>query len=102
MRNARMKAEIQTMLDIEHRRDARHAAHHQGEIGSVHGTVTDLSRSGCRVLTEIALLPESVVWIKVGGHGPFMARVVWYDGMAAGCEFSGKLHPDLVQELLGA
>jgi hypothetical protein len=101
-----MKAEIQKTHrdggDTEHRRDARHAAHHDGAIGSVQGVVTDLSRSGCRVLTDDPLTPESVVWIKVGGHGPFMARVVWYDGVAAGCEFSGKLHPDLVQELLAA
>jgi hypothetical protein len=101
-----MRAEIQTTPetggDTEHRRDARHAGHYQGEIGSLQGVVTDLSRSGCRVLTDEPLAPDSVVWIKVGGHGPFMARIVWYDGKAAGCEFSGKLHPDLVQGLLNS
>lgn len=96
-----MKAEIQKTADAERRRDPRHEAQQDGEIGQVHGVVTNVSPNGCRVLTDVALAPDSVVWIKMGEHGPFMARVVWYDGQAAGCEFSGKLQPELVQELRG-
>lgn len=98
-----MKAEIQTTPHIgdERRRDPRHPARHEGEIGQVQGVVTNVSAHGCRVLTDDPMTPDSVVWIRMGEHGPFMARVVWYDAGAAGCEFSGKLPPDLVQELHG-
>ncbi len=100
-----MKAEVQLGREPDHRRDARHVAQHEGEIGAsgagtLPATVTDLSRSGCRVVIDQALAPESVIWLKVAGHGPFMARVVWYDGTAAGCEFAGKLHPEVVNSLL--
>jgi hypothetical protein len=99
-----MKAEVQLRREPDHRRDARHAAQYPGEVASgseaVVATVTDLSRSGCRVVIAEALQPDSVIWLKVGGHGPVMARVVWYDGTAAGCEFAGKLHPDVVDSLL--
>ena len=98
-----MQAVIQVRR--EDRRESRHFAHRDGEIepvgsDSVPGVVTDLSRSGFRIVVDEPLTPESVVWLKVGGHGPFMARVVWYDGTAAGCEFAGKLHADIVGNLL--
>ena len=99
-----MQAVIQ-MRREDPRREARHFAHRDGEIepvgsDSVAGVVTDLSRSGFRIVIDEPLAPESVVWLKVGEQGPFMARVVWYDGTAAGCEFAGRLHPDVVAGLL--
>ncbi len=98
-----MQAVIQ--ISREDRRESRHFAHRDGEIEPVGsdsgpGFVTDLSRSGFRIVVDEPLTPESVVWLKVGEHGPFMARVVWYDGAAAGCEFAGKLHPHIVDNLL--
>ncbi len=101
-----MRAELQVRRRADdNRRDARHLAHRDGEIealgtDSLPGTVTDLSRSGFRIVIDEPLSPESVVWLKVGEHGPYMARVVWNDGTAAGCEFAGKLHPDVVDRLL--
>jgi hypothetical protein len=98
-----MKAEIQKTPDIgsepERRRDLRHDSNQDSAIGQVQGVVTNVSCQGCRVLTDEPLAPDSVVWIRMGDHGPFMARVVWHDGTAAGCEFSGKLSPALVEEL---
>ncbi|WBO21627.1 PilZ domain-containing protein [Sphingomonas abietis] len=101
-----MQAVIEVRRD-DPRRESRHFAHRDGEIepagsNSVSGVVTDLSRSGFRIVVDEPLAAESVVWLKVGGHGPFMARVVWYDGTAAGCEFAGKLQPELVERLLQA
>lgn len=101
---------MQAVIEVrgeDPRGESRHFAHRDGEIGpagsnSVSGVVTDLSRSGFRIVVDEPLAPESVVWLKVGGHGPFMARVVWYDGIAAGCEFAGKLHPEIVERLLVA
>lgn len=98
-----MQAEIQVRR--EDRRESRHLAHRDGEIepvgsDSVPGVVTNLSRSGFRIVVDEPLASDSVVWLKVGGHGPFMARVVWYDGVAAGCEFAGQLHPEVVASLL--
>jgi hypothetical protein len=100
-----MQAEIQVSREPDPRRESRHFAHRDGEIepvgaDCVPGVVTDLSRSGFRILVDEPLAPEAVVWLKVGGHGPFMARVVWYDGTAAGCEFAGKLQADVVAALL--
>ncbi len=102
-----MQAEIQVRREADHRRDARHLAHRDGEVepvGSdgVPAVVTDLSRSGFRALIDEPLSPESVVWLKVGEHGPFMARVVWYDGSAAGCEFAGKLQPEVFRHMLAS
>jgi hypothetical protein len=100
-----MQAEIQLRRKPDPRRESRHFAHRDGEIepvgaSCVPGVVTDLSRSGFRIVVDEPLAPEAVVWLKVGEHGPFMARVVWYDGAAAGCEFAGQLHPDVVAALL--
>jgi hypothetical protein len=100
-----MRAQLQVLRESEDRHDERKFAHRDAEIepiGSdgVPGIVTDLSRSGFRIVVDEPLAAESVVWLKVGEIGPFMARVVWYDGTAAGCEFAGKLHPDIVARLL--
>jgi hypothetical protein len=100
-----MRAELQVQKIAEERRDERRFAHRDVELepvgsDSVPGIVTDLSRSGFRILVDEPVSPESVVWLKIGEVGPFMARVVWYDGVAAGCEFAGKLHPDIVAALL--
>lgn len=100
-----MQAEIQVRREGETRRETRQFAHRDGEVESVGsdslpGVVTDLSRSGFRMIVDEPLAPDSVVWLKVGGLGPFMARVVWYDGTAVGCEFAGKLQPELVGQLL--
>lgn len=100
-----MQAEIQVNRAPDDRRDMRHLAHRDGEIepaGSdcVSAVVTDLSRAGFRAVVEGPLSPESVIWLKVGGYGPYMARVVWYDGGAAGCEFAGKLHPHEFRHIL--
>jgi hypothetical protein len=53
------------------------------------------------MIVDKPLAADSVVWLKVGGYGPFMARVVWYDGTAIGCEFAGKLQADVESKLLG-
>lgn len=100
-----MRAELQVQKIEDDRREERSFAHRDGElepVGSdgVPGIVTDLSRSGFRIVVDEPVAPESVVWLKIGGLGPFMARVVWYDGAAAGCEFAGRLHPDVVAGLL--
>jgi len=100
-----MQAEIEVRRTEETRRDTRQFAHRDGEVealgsDSLPGVVTDLSRSGFRMVVEEPLAPESVVWLKVGGYGPFMARVVWYDGTAIGCEFAGKLQTEVVGHLL--
>ena len=100
-----MQAEIQLNRAPDDRRDARHLAHRDGEIEPVGSdcvpvVVTDLSRAGFRAVVEEPLSPESVIWLKVGGYGPYMARVVWYDGIAAGCEFAGKLHPHEFRHIL--
>ena len=100
-----MRAEIYLRRETEYRRDPRHFAHRDGEVepvgaDRVPAVVTDLSRSGCRIVVDEPLSPESVIWLQVGGHGPFMARVVWYDGVAAGCEFAAKLHSEVIGSLL--
>jgi hypothetical protein len=100
-----IQAEIQLRREPDSRRESRHFSHRDGEIepvgaSCVPGVVTNLSRSGFRIVVDEQLAPEAVVWLKVGEHGPFMARVVWYDGVAAGCEFAGQLHPDVVAALL--
>jgi len=100
-----MQGEIEVRRDGETRRDARQVAQREGEVGatgsdSLKGVVTNLSRSGFRMLVDEPIAPESVVWLKIGGYGPFMARVVWYDGSAIGCEFAGKLQAEIEAKLL--
>lgn len=100
-----MQAEIQLNRVPDDRREERHLAYRDGEIepvGSdrVPAVVTDLSRAGFRAVVEEPLSPESVIWLKVGEYGPYMARVVWYDGIAAGCEFAGRLHPHEFRHIL--
>jgi len=100
-----MQGEIEVRREGETRRDARQVAQHEGEVAatgsdSLKGVVTNLSRSGFRMLVDEPIAPETVVWLKVGGYGPFMARVVWYDGSAIGCEFAGKLQAEIEAKLL--
>jgi hypothetical protein len=100
-----MRAELQVQKLGDERRDERRFAHRDGELepvgaDSVPGIVTDLSRSGFRILVDEAVAPESVVWLKIADTGPFMARVVWYEDGAAGCEFASRLHPNIVAGLL--
>ncbi|HEY0269358.1 MAG TPA: hypothetical protein VGC10_00030, partial [Sphingomonas sp.] len=69
-----MRAELQVRKIHDERSEERRLAHRDVELepagsDSVAGVVTDLSRSGFRIVTGEALIPESVVWLKIGDLG---------------------------------
>lgn len=55
-------------------------------------TVTDLSEHGCH-LHDCDLREGASVWIEFASLAPLKARVIWGDGMAAGCRFDEPLGP---------
>jgi hypothetical protein len=70
----------------------------QGEH-RVEARLLDLSRYGFRVDMH-GLTPESIVWLKLPGADPQMARVVWSDHAASGCVFMDMLPAALFRQTL--
>jgi len=93
-----------SLTGAEHRASERHGTRMEAGVrrGSIRlpATVTDLSATGFRVATDEKLPVDSVMWIKLGALAPLMARVVWSDGLAAGCVFAAPLHPSVMEQLL--
>ena len=60
--------------------------------------ILDLSSTGCRI-RGCELTEWTEVWLKISGLNAVRGRVVWVDGLDAGCEFQVPLHPSAFAEL---
>lgn len=63
-------------------------------------TVNDLSIHGCRMFDRFSKLERSdFVYIKIGSIGPIDAHVRWRRHNDIGIEFSGPLHPSVLEHM---
>lgn len=59
----------------------------------------DVSQFGFRVMVDDMSSEHSVVWLKLRGVEPLMARVVWAEGATLGCEFAHALSADELAQI---
>jgi hypothetical protein len=90
---------------FEHRRDRRGDVHIIAKIrekgfGHHQASVSDLSRSGCRVNTPMYLNPDTSLFITLPGFSPLEARIAWHVRDDYGCEFVQKLHEAIYDHIL--
>jgi hypothetical protein len=69
---------------------------------AVHGRVTDLSVEGCRVEGAGAFELHSQFWLKLSGHAPIRAQVLWSDEQSMGCSFIPPLDEGTFENLVRA
>ena len=69
---------------------------------AVNGRVTDLSVEGCRVEGAGAFELHSQFWLKLAGHAPIRAQVLWSDEEAMGCSFIPPLDEGTFENLVRA
>lgn len=63
---------------------------------TVPGVITNISKSGCRLRSQVRLEPEERLYMAVPGLGQMTARVRWSDVHHAGAEF---LHGEDIWDL---
>jgi hypothetical protein len=68
--------------------------------GTVHGRVTDLSPQGCRVEGAGEFDVHGQIWLKLGGHAPIRAQVLWVEGNFMGCSFNPELDTGTFENLV--
>lgn len=62
--------------------------------------VSDLSETGCKVDSAMALAKGVEVWVKFPGFQPMLATIAWARGFEAGCEFDEPFHPAVLENFL--
>jgi hypothetical protein len=65
-----------------------------------HTVVLDLSATGCRIAARPEFKKGTFLWVRFQTLEPWPAKVVWNDGVFAGCGFERPLHPAVVERLL--
>jgi hypothetical protein len=62
--------------------------------------ILDLSVSGFRASTHLALAPGADVWLRLPGLEPYQASVAWSKGNYVGCKFERPLHPAVLEMIV--
>lgn len=91
----------QASFDPAERRDTERVSigrkavlHHGGRSADI--VVDDLTRYGCRIVTDVELAAGQVVTLGIAGVGPVETRLVWHGPQGYGCEFMAPLRPGAV------
>ena len=100
-------AEIISVLSADSRRLPRRAVAfsvfvRDSGAGTVQGRVTDLSPQGCRVEGAGEFDLHGQIWLKLGGHAPIRAQVLWVDESFMGCLFIPELDGATFETLVRA
>lgn len=66
----------------------------------VFADLLDLSTHGFRIAAPIALAEGTHVWLSLPGFEAKPARVAWWDGSEAGCEFETPFHPSVFERIV--
>lgn len=61
--------------------------------------LTDLSSTGCRLVTFARLQVDTTIWINLPGLAPLEAVIKRIFGQDYGCEFLHPLHPAVAKHL---
>jgi hypothetical protein len=62
--------------------------------------ISDLSRSGCRIITPMYLNPERALYITLPGFTPLEARIKRKVKEEYGCEFVMQLHEAIYDHII--
>lgn len=62
--------------------------------------ILDISTTGFKVDTSMALGPDMEVWLKLPGLEPKPAVVMWVDGFHAGCRFLTPFYDAVLEQFL--
>lgn len=63
------------------------------------GELCDLSTDGCRIVSDVAVLPGTGLLLTIAHHPPILGIVRWSEGEAIGVEFGQPLSPGGVEGL---
>jgi len=90
---------------FDHRRYLRGDVHIVAQIrekgyGHHQAKVSDLSRSGCRVITPMYLNADNSIFITIPGFAPLEARIAWHEREEYGCHFVNELHEAIFDHIL--
>lgn len=88
------------------RREPRRALRRPGTIrlsdGGAHQVfIADLTRDGCRIITDCVLTPNTDCRVGIANVGLTQARVMWASAEGYGCEFDQPLPPGLITAAFG-
>lgn len=64
----------------------------RGEMRTLSVLLINLSVSGCRFESDIALLPDCALTLHINGVEPIAATVKWSRDGLVGCHFDAPLH----------
>lgn len=90
---------------MKKRQDTRHDTEIQGRYRTGNGLardviVTDLSYHGCKFFDRFSNLKQGAyLSVRIGSIGPLEAVVRWQDGGYVGIQFSGSLHPAVLEHM---
>jgi hypothetical protein len=88
------------------RREPRRALQRPGTIrladnGAHEVFIADLTRDGCRIITDCVLTPDTDCLVGIANVGLTQARIMWANAEGYGCEFNQPLPPGLVTAAFG-
>jgi hypothetical protein len=63
--------------------------------------VLNLSAAGCAFEPAGLLRQDQLIWVRLPGLESWAGKVTWVKDGRAGCEFERKLHPAVLDRLLG-
>jgi hypothetical protein len=104
-KRGRMSAEDKDGDSFNYRRYQRGDVHIVAQIrekgyGYQSAKVADLSRSGCRVITNTFFSPDHPLFITLPGFAPLEARIAWHVRDEYGCEFVAELHEAIFDHIV--
>ena len=72
-----------------------------GSSLSIVGELRDLSVEGCRINTDVAMLPGTEIAVSLAGPEPVRGSVRWYEAGGAGIRFDEPLPPPMIERIAG-
>ena len=91
-------------MGVEMRREPRYAVVISGNLRNASMRpqvvqVTNLSASGCRLVSPRRLGQGDYITLKIGPVGPLDAKVAWREADDHGIEFEAPLHPAVLDHM---
>lgn len=72
-----------------------------GDAPPIEATVSDLTREGCRLVTDATLAPGQKVQVGIAHLGLTAGQIVWYGEHGYGCKFDAPLAPGAITRASG-
>jgi hypothetical protein len=72
-----------------------------GDAPPVEASISDLTREGCRLITDATLAPGQQVQVGIAHLGLTAGQIVWYGENGYGCKFDAPLAPGAITRASG-